>query len=1025
VLTPGGKNRKQQGLIRIKYRIGEGDYGLALITFEDKDRSSEKYRKELDGIVGDLNTLGYGGIRNILCDRLVDQTDNLILYLPMLEDEDIVRHKPAKTFGECSAKEKHLPLDIRYLDRVYSHIRNPTILVLRRVFSRLTVDNRNLVTQLVEMQIRQKKIEFSDIDFKREVDELERHVEGLARQARDEPLISRKLDILVSGIKCINAQKRDYVFLQSIVRDPFHTRRFAIQEWQEKRRVTHVDALNTLIDKANRRLDDLLEALLALMTEISGIQFAEQPDIHDTTFNWYTLGLEVPRAEYFSTSFSIQKKTEMELQRKSHFFIRSLYDATNFQKAFDRWEPSKGNYRAYVPENAALFLSLNLAISASLQSDGEVLESLKIDRETGITNQEEQEEAKTWVKENRKALLALEKRLADRLKQSLQAWPVLVLPDEVMALLEGDGPVSREMILHFRREQARLGELKDLLEDLEKETREASNIVQGQIDFDDVSEETDTDGADEQPLLTRLVALYREATESKDFWHIVDHQRLHSDEDAERATAEKNFNQVLDFESDKDALRSRCEALIVDVYEHVPYCVRFPELEAREDLVPADKVWVDRKTHRTAFEVALFQRIGDLRKLDYQPFDPARYRERFEAAKKMNQVDAMFMIDRIFHEIRCLPRADQLLEALRAWDKNLLPTVLKKYEERIIESNDQLTALLDEVRVHLRDQLQKTDKLWPRRLRMEVFGLGDFFSDNLRELFWSQEHMIARVATPSELGLLLNSLESIETQIFEAQKWTKDGGRTDQKLRKLRNAGLFSDEFLATLEEDLAYTKKDLRRLLEEISGRMHDIREIKKRFDTGSDDAYLELVIAHGDISRLQGIYEFLESLGPRHLKRFAWGYKEKKDLLDSLIRGEDDSEISMPTEIAAKITPKIRKAYFASDKRILDHMLRLEILDTVPEALAADCRQLAYTLNFVKFGKASKKASWQIPLAILEETKKLTINDVRRRMARRYWSRMRDYLEAYAPEAFFGNYENNMKAFFKDKETKIGDAL
>jgi len=1015
-------DREHPGLVHVRYEVGRGAYSLALITFEQEERESSQYEEKLEQVIQDLNEMGYGCIREIPCDRLSRQTDGLILYLPKIAKCKPVVERGTKTFGECTYKEKHIPLDIRYLGRIHSHIRNPTILVLRRVFSSLTVDHRGIVTKLVEMDVRQKKIELTGIDFHREVDELERYTRSLALSAKNDRLKSRKLDRLVKGIKAINAQKRDYVFLLDIVRDPYHKRRFDVEAWQEQRNVTSAFALTKQIEKAEVRLDRLLDSVMQQMSEIAGFRFADLPDIHDTTFTWYTLGLEVPRGEYFSTSFSREKKTELALQRRSHHFIRSLYDVSNFEKKYDAWEPSQGNYREYVPECAGLFLGLHKAISASIQEDGEVLQSIEIGEETGITKPAEYLEAKAWTKKNHIALLALEKRLADRLKKALNDWPDLQLPDDVMSLLEEDGPVNRAMVARFQRERNNLAELRNDLASLQRETEQELRLVTGHIDLDMALEEDPWQG---EPLLVRLVRLYKKVTERKDFWNLVDHQKLNSREDRVSKHADKSFQRVLAFEDEMDGIRMRCEQLIAEVYEHIPYCVRFPELEGRGDLVPENSIWVDRATHREAFEIVLLDRLRALRQLEYKPFDPEHYRLRFEAAKSMGQVDSLFMIDRIFHEIRCLPSADQLLEALQEWVKNLSEPEMKKYQEQIVENNDQLSDLLEEVRVYLRDQLQRTDKLWPRRLRLEVFGLGDFFADNLRELFWSQERMMARIATPSELGLLLKSIDAIETQIFEAQKWTRDGGRADLKLAQLRRAGLFSDEFLATLEEDLRYNKRALKGLLVEISDRMKDIRAIKQRFDQNTDDAHLELIIEYGDITRLQGIYEFLEGLGPRHLKEFAHHYKQKMEAMDNLISGRDEAVSILPETVREKITQQIRDQYFRNDNRYLPHLLRLEILDNANDALKADCRQLALTLNFVKFGRVHKKAAYQIPLTMLAEAKKLNLGDERRRMARRYWAKVRNALDDHKPEAFFGNYENNKVAFFKDKDELIGDTL
>jgi hypothetical protein len=307
---------------------------------------------------------------------------------------------------------------------------------------------------------------------------------------------------------------------------------------------------------------------------------------------------------------------------------------------------------------------------------------------------------------------------------------------------------------------------------------------------------------------------------------------------------------------------------------------------------------------------------------------------------------------------------------------------------------------------------------------MEVFGLGDFFSDNLRELFWTQEALIRRVATPTELGLLLTSIETIESQIHEAQKWTRPGGGVDRKLARLKKKNLFSDAFFQILEEDLVYNRKDLSELLDEIACRMREIGKIRKRFDTKYDDTHLGMVIEYSDINSLQKIYDFLDHLGPGHLKLFAWVYNGKRELMDGLIGGTSE-DVTLPDEIREKIIRKVRDAYFKSENRYLDPTLRLEILDRVEPVLEADCQLLRLTLNFVRVGKAKEKIAYRIPLAILEESKNWGLTDVRKRMARRYWTAVRNSLNDYEPEAFHKNYEINLKDFLKDKENIVGDAL
>jgi hypothetical protein len=587
-------------------------------------------------------------------------------------------------------------------------------------------------------------------------------------------------------------------------------------------------------------------------------------------------------------------------------------------------------------------------------------------------------------------------------------------------VLKHDEDQARKRLKRFKAEQRKKPHLETELKTLELRAEYDKDAHSSELNLD-ISAALDTYD-DKEPTLDLLVKMYRRLKDRTPFWGLLNFVDNNLNKNQNKVN--DDFELILSFETDMDSLLSRCEELIAYYYHNIPYTKQFSELKELSQSDQEEIIIITDSAYLEAFEITYFRNLSYVRQLEYQPLEADKFRERFKHALSLDEMDKIFMLDRVFHEIRCLPRPEQLIEALSEWDKNLKPSELTQKEHFITHNNDALNHLMREVRAKLRDNIVSM-KAIPRRLRMEVFGLGDLYSGNLKDIYLAQMKLLPKVATPKELKLMLQSIDAIETQIHEAQKWMDPNkGQALKKLDEIRKSGIFNDSFIQILAQDLDQNAKELTQLLNKIAENGSEIANIKRVIDAGKDDDYLKVVIEHKDIEHLRRIYNFLENIAPPNLKRFALAYTRKFKILDAIIEGKAEFiGLDVPPTINSKIDRTIRKRY--KHDKSLPHELRLAIYTQITLALEAECRLLAYTLNFVKFGEAKEKSAYKIPLLILETATHWGITDQRRRAARKYWIHLRDYLNQHEPPSFEKNYENNRKAFFTDKEILIGSKL
>lgn len=920
-------------------------------------RRSDAYRNTVTQISKKLNGFERGAMTRIDVDELKDQIGHLLYY---------------------SIKDVKLPIpfDIEFLPPLLSHVKNPTVIVLRRIRKYLMASHRKTLAKLEEEQAQERRLDFKGLDInltiKKGLQEIQRF-QTLAQLAKT---VTRKLDILTNALRVPAQTGARFKLIRRIMSDRHHLRYREARSWLEDSAYKgNLKLLVGFMDKGMKLLDDKGDSIFDEMEKLSGIPFDRDTNKLETSFNWYSLGTPLRRGEDFVRIFENEEKVENQLKRLTFFMVRSAWDAAFFKEHMEQCLPNPRELQENCTKLARLYFDLEEKIHESTKADGKVQTAIRSDIEMGTLSEKEAEEAQEWVLQNKAKLQALKLEVFKILADTKADHPEAALPEQLEVLMEsptpdepsGDRPpIPKLTILDLHR----------AIEEMEERMTRPNG-----------------------ELLKELCDLRQQIIERRAVSEKVEFQQSLRRACADFEEYESRLLEMNKAETRLDEMRLSCEEWILDCFREIDY------------------EGVDPQILGKAFEVVVDKMLYGIKTLDYSVIDAEQFRDFFDQALSMEEAQALYHLDWLLHEVHIIPRQDQLLNALADWESSLGKAAYEKKQEYILENELELQKLVDEVRAELRERLTLAE-VKPRRLRFEVFSLSDCYSGNLKALLEGLLRMATFVASEEEGERLIANIQAIESQIIEAQRITKPKGEAYDKLKEVERLKLFPDDVVQDLYKDLQENFTDLDQLLREANRGLERMRALQNRFGGEHDTAHLSITINIHDLESLKSIYHFVDNITIMDMKRFGIVYKHRYSLMEDLFEKAKNRDPEISPDLAKAITGKVYKQF--KQKRFIPLDLKVNIFKEIPDILDFECQLLMRTLNFVTSDQIRNKAVYKGILRMLQEVKSANIS--RLRVLRRIWTKFQSNLLAFKPRNYKANYQNNTRALITDAKAIIG---
>lgn len=910
------------------------------------ERGCDTYGAINQAVVEELNRLFRGAVRKIETDELRDQIGHLIYY---------------------QIKEIHtpVPLDLEYVEFLWSHFRNPTVIVLKRIRKHLMASHRNILSRLEDQQAAERGLDLRYMDVNQVIRDGLNEMQRFQTMARMAEKVTRKLDILTKALHVPAKRQGDFNILKKLLLDRHHLRHFEAMDWLDSSPFRgNNNLLSEILEQGMEMLDHKSEEIFDEMERITGLQFNRDARNIDPNLNWYALGTPVRRGEDFVRVFNNETKLANKLKRLTYFMVRSAWDAEYYRTMRDRYYPSERHVRNNCEHLASLYFDLEYRIEESTKPEGEVLTAIHTDLNNGVLSEAEADEAYAWAKQNKLNLRRLKLEVFQTLAEQKRKHPDLVLPEKLEALIAQN---ERNVRADEAVEPPKIT-IVDLNREMEK-LEERSDVPDGS-------------------LLTAWCTLRRKVLDRRRTINGVGFLRRLRESCSNFTEYEEKLLSFSKAEESLETLRKRCETGILD-------CRRAGAFEGVEEEVVEE-----------AFEVVVDHMLSSLKRLNYEAISAEDYRDLFDQALILEPETGMKQLDLLLREIHAIPRRDLLLQSLGDWESILQQNQYKEKQYFVLRNELELQRLVDDIRAELRERIGQVP-FHSRRLRFEVFSLADAYVGNLRTLLDGLLRMAPELVSEVEGRRLVENIQSVESQILEAQKQTRLKGEAYRRLQELERSKLLPDALVEELKQDFADNFRNLDSLLSETNEGLKKVRETQNRFGGDYDTSQFDVTINIDDLERLKEIYNFLENITLMDVKRFGVVYNHKNMLLEDVFRKSAAGEMSVPGEIRAMIDERTYNSFLESRAVPLD--LKLNILDAYPEIMEAECQLLVRTLNFVRPEFVAQKSVYLSVVRMLEKVIGADFQTLRR--LRRIWTKYRAHLDRYEPRGHKANFSQNRK--------------
>jgi hypothetical protein len=935
-------------------------------------RNSKAFVATMVDISAAINACPFGKLKNIDIEDLRQQTGHIINY-------------------NIRGLDDPIPCDVEFVPQLYSHFRKPTLLVLKRIRKHLMAQHRRILQRLEREQAMERIMDLGAFDVSQKIrlalDEINRY-QGMAKMVRGG---GRKLDILMQALHVPSRARFELLSIDRIMRDPHHQRHEDAIKWIKQSKFKgNEKAVFSLINNGFQMLDNAQNKLLDQMEDLSGLSFPRDDSAIDVHRSWYSLGSQLPRGEDFVKSFTAEEKVENKIKRLTYTMVRVGWDAERMRATKDRFLVEINLPKVQSVQLSNLFFDVENKIAEITKPDGDVMNAIETDFENGMLSTRERDEAEKWVKENKIKLQDVLMEIYEALQTIHEEHSNIALPEKIEAAIKqvqsglGDEKESHKALIESEMSQFSP-------EDLVK----AVDALEGRLENPD------------QALLSELVALRDNIVKRINqisIKNIEFHKKVRDAYDDFGAYEDK----VMELYAQEELLenaRVKSETWLLNCYRRIPLA------------------GLSSKVLDDTMDVLIGRMLNAVKKLDYDPIDADNFDKALEDALDEEPEECIARLDLILRELEAIPQTEQLLSALKDWEKDLGGQKIAEKEAFILKNAEKLQDLVDNARSELREKLNEVGgRVSSPRLRFEVFGLSDCYSESLEALLKGMVNMVPELATEKEGEQLILSMTTLEAQIIEAQRTTKQGGEAYKKLKNMEENGQLSKELVSELRRDLERNFSDLDQLLEECSGALKRVKHLQGRFgEKNVETDYLDVTLNINDLDRLKDVYEFIDTVTMEDIKRFCVAYNLKQGLLDSLFEKARKKDVSIPKEVLRLFGRKDYKMY--REKRYISLKLKTSILKENSDIFEAEVQLLCHTLNLVKAATIRKKASYVGILNLLEQAKDGDHQVVR--LLGLLWGRIQTRMFKFKPKNHEKNFEGNRQAMITDVKDRTQGAF
>jgi hypothetical protein len=934
-------------------------------------RNSKNYVAFMVDICVAINNCPMGKLKNLDVEEVKSQTGHLIYF-------------------EIKSLAEPIPCDVAYVPQLNSHFRKPTIIVLRRVQKYLIGEHRRILGRLEREQALERIIDSSEFDVSQKIrsslDEMNR-LQSMARMVRGG---GRRLDILMQALHVPNRARFELITVDRIFRDPHHQRHREAITWLSKSKFRgNPDAVQGVIKNGFQMLDAAANKILDSVENLTGLKFPRESGGIDLGRNWYALGQTLPRGEEFLKTFTAEDLVEREIKRLTYPMVRLGWDAERLSASKDKILVDLNVPKIQAAKLANLILELEKKIASSTKPDGEVMVAIEADFNNGMLSKRERQDAERWARDNKIKLQELIMETYDNLKELKENNKDIALPEKLEAVVEKiKAGLADDVDAHKQSVADEIGKL--TIQDL----ADLSKSLEDRLGQPDAALLQDL-GKARQQIIQRINHI---SINNIDFHKSV------RDAFKDMSEYEDKVMELYGMEEALEAMRINCERWLVDCYRVISY----------EDV--SDKLLAQ------CIEVVIQSMMLGLKKLDYKVIDAAVFESYLEEALKLEGRDGMAHLDQLLQEVQAVPSSEQLLNALKDWEKDLGKDATREKETFIMDNGDTLQALTDRIRAELRERVNASGgKGLSRRLRFEVFGLSDCLAESLSALVKGLLNAAETIANEMEGEQLVKNLMSLEAQVIEAQKTTKMDGNANQRLTQMAEKQHLTPSLVQEMEQDLKLNFKDLDKVLEEVSVAMKRVRMIQNKFGAKKEVEYLDVTINIHDIEKLKNTYDFIDGVTIEDTKRFCVAYNLKAGLISNIFERARKKDLTLPKEILQQVNRKTHKLF--SERRFIPLPLKTAIFKNSKDVFEAECQLLCHTLNLVKPFDIRKKASYIGIMNMLAQAQSGDPQIVKAMGL--MWGRIQTRLFHFKPLNHGKNFEGNRQAMMTDVQQSFGKFL
>ncbi|MCB1049955.1 MAG: hypothetical protein KDC71_05095 [Acidobacteria bacterium] len=931
---------------------------LALEQSASLKRTASAYVATMVDVVTQLNNQPINKLEGVDLNEIRNQTGNLVYF-------------SFKTVGEP------IPIDIEFVPRLYCHLRRPCLLLLKKEKQWLSSAHRRIYSKLEKEHLLEKHFN-PDTDmfllkFENMLKEIDRYKNMLNLVVGG----GRKLDILNHAQNVFSQAKFELYFRERSLLDPHHPRHSSIQRWlKNSQHQGSVDSFKADLKDLENRLLASSQWIFDMQESISGVVMPLDNDHPDLSKTWYNLGQVTGRGDSFTNNLIKNLDIEEKVKRSTFVHVRKLYDAHGWGRQLESIDIEDTTAQAKAEKLSKFIMDVATLIDGALHHDSEAYQAVQSDLQHQVLTEKEGGEARQWISANQIRLHHVMMDAYQHLIQHSEQHSNLVIAKDV-----------EEKIL--------------LLKNID------TQLVS---EFEPVDWETE--------VQTKLDPWLKTDQNQESFWS--EGLRLHNqltEHIAQVAFSNVSFHKELRATfTDAQAYEAKVMSLIEQTQQW-----RTSQSAIEDKLIQAYKEGpitnVSEIILQKILDFILERQIMEAKKAKYDLLQAEPLEERSRKATDQVPNEALARMDYLFQEIQSIPKATYLTQALQDWQKTLSATDLAAKREFLESNEERLGQLLSQISNEMRELLNQVPQA-SRRLRFQVFGLSDFYAASLDRTRSLLMNILGRSTNIDEFKCLFQNLKDVETQVIEAQKATKKGGTSHNRLKEMVRMGQINLELLAQLEADLKENYRDLDVLLGKIAKDLKQVADWRLRLGDETQFDYLNITVNADDLDQLNQQYQFAESAQLEQIRRFCLAYQYKSNLTAEVFMRARKGDPSLPTDVINDLDKKTLAAFF--EDRTISALTKLNLFIHMPEIFEAEVQLLLHTLNLVQPNSIRDKAIYR------GMVQSLSVFQNRppglKRMSTVLFGRLQSRLIGYKPDGLKSNFEHNRSSLFTDIQDASG---